>query len=187
MHGHDHLTGWQLAPGGDRLSPIPILHLESRGASAEIRFGPLEPDGVMLVGVDDKRVRIKLVSQSGNRYRAIIGPQHEEIRAQLHGPNIFVKRQGRTLGMAAVPYLTYYVSTSAQISAELRAPMTGVVLRVNVSAGDQIKAGDVAVVMESMKMELRIVSEIDGVVSAIHCKPGETIERNSTVVAIQPQ
>jgi 3-methylcrotonyl-CoA carboxylase alpha subunit len=180
------LTGWQLAPGDNRLSPIPILHLENQGTSAEIRFGPLEPDGAILVGVSDKSVRITLVPRGGNLYRATIGLRHEEVRAQLHGPNIFVKRQTRTVGMTAVPYLTY-VSTSAQTSAELRAPMTGVVLKVNVTAGDQIKAGDVAVVMESMKMELRIVSEIDGVVSAIRCKPGETIERNSTVAAIQPQ
>jgi 3-methylcrotonyl-CoA carboxylase alpha subunit len=87
--------------------------------------------------------------------------------------------------MSAVPYLTH-VSASAQTSAELRAPMTGVVLKVNVAAGDQVKTGDVAVVMESMKMELRIISEIDGVVAAIRRKAGETVERNAIVAVIEP-
>jgi len=87
--------------------------------------------------------------------------------------------------MTAVPYLTH-VSASAQTSAELRAPMTGMVLKVNVAAGDQVTAGEVAVVMESMKMELRIVSEIDGVVAGIRCTAGETIERNAIVAVIEP-
>ena len=87
--------------------------------------------------------------------------------------------------MAAIPYLSY-VSASAQTSAELRAPMTGSVLKVNVAAGDVVKAGDVVIVMESMKMELRIASEIDGVVASVRCKAGETVGRNSIVAIVEP-
>jgi 3-methylcrotonyl-CoA carboxylase alpha subunit len=180
------LTGWQLTSGGDRLSPIPILHLESQGGSAEIRFGPLEADGAMLIGVNEQPIRIRLIPHHGNQYLAVIGAQHDAVRIQQQGRVIFVKRQGRTLAMTAVPYLTH-VSASAQTSAELRAPMTGMVLKVNVAAGDQVKTGDVAVVIESMKMELRIVSEIDGVVAAIRCNAGETIERNAIVAVIDPR
>jgi 3-methylcrotonyl-CoA carboxylase alpha subunit len=107
------------------------------------------------------------------------------VRVQQQGQVIFVKRQGRTHAMTAVSYLAH-VSASAQTSAELRAPMTGMVLKVNVGTGDQVKAGDVAVVMESMKMELRIASEINGVVAAIRCNAGETIERNAIVAVIEP-
>jgi 3-methylcrotonyl-CoA carboxylase alpha subunit len=87
--------------------------------------------------------------------------------------------------MTAVPYLTY-VSASAQTSTELRAPMTGTVLKVNVAEGDSIKAGDAAVIMESMKMELRIASEIDGIVAAVRCQPGETVDRNAIVAIVEP-
>src|SRR5262249_15936837 len=54
------MTGWHLAAGDDALPPIPLLHLESAGASAEIRFSPLQPDGSMLIGVNDPRVTVKL-------------------------------------------------------------------------------------------------------------------------------
>ena len=179
------MTGWQMAQGDDRLSPIPILHLESRGTSAEIRFGPLETSGAMLVGVNDQRVRVKLVPQQGDLHGAIIDARHDNVRIHQQGRVIYVHRHGKTHAMAAIPYLAY-VSASVQTSAELRAPMTGAVLKVNVAPGDQIKAGDVAIVMESMKMELRIVSEIDGVVAAIRCKPGETVDRNAIVAVIEP-
>ena len=64
--------------------------------------------------------------------------------------------------------------------------MMGMILKVNVAIGDKIKAGDVAAVMESMKMELRISSETDGVVTAVNCRAGETIERNAVAVVVEP-
>jgi 3-methylcrotonyl-CoA carboxylase alpha subunit len=179
------MTGWQMNSGGDGLSPIPILHLESRGASAEIRFGSLQTDGTMLVGVGDRRIGVKLLPQRDNLNTAIVDGRHQAVRLQQRDQDIFVSWRDRTHTMAAIPYLSY-VSASAQTSAELRAPMTGSVLKVNVAAGDAVKAGDVVIVMESMKMELRIASEIDGVVASVRCKAGETVDRNSIVAIVEP-
>jgi len=67
---------------------------------------------------------------------------------------------------------------------ELRAPMMGMILKVNVKAGDAVKAGDVVAVLESMKMEMRICAEADGVVESTHCTEGQTVERNAVVVRI---
>ncbi len=178
-------TGWQMNSGGDGLSPIPILHLESRGASAEIRFGALQADDAILIGVDDQRVRIRLVPQQDNLHTAVIDDRHEAVRLLQRGQDIFISSRGRTHTLSAIPYLAY-VSASAQTSAELRAPMTGSVLKVNVAAGDAVKAGDVVMIMESMKMELRIASEIDGVVASLRCKAGETVDRNSIVAVVEP-
>jgi 3-methylcrotonyl-CoA carboxylase alpha subunit len=179
------MTGWQMNSGGDGLSPIPILHLESRSASAEIRFGSLQTDGTMLVGVGDRRIGVKLLPQRDNLNTAIVDGRHQAVRLQQRDQDIFVSWRDRTHTMAAIPYLSY-VSASAQTSAELRAPMTGSVLKVNVAAGDAVKAGDVVIVMESMKMELRIASEIDGVVASVRCKAGETVDRNSIVAIVEP-
>jgi 3-methylcrotonyl-CoA carboxylase alpha subunit len=62
--------------------------------------------------------------------------------------------------------------------------MMGMILKVSVAIGDKIKAGDVAAILDSMKMELRISGEADGVVTAVNCRAGETIERN--VVVVEP-
>jgi 3-methylcrotonyl-CoA carboxylase alpha subunit len=179
------MTGWQMNAGGDGLSPIPILHLESRGANAEIRFGALQTDSTILVGVDDRRVRVGLVPERDNLYTAVVDGRHEAVRLLQREQDVFVHWRGKTLTLTAIPYLAY-VSASAQTNAELRAPMTGSVLKVNVAPGDAVKAGDVMIVMESMKMELRIASEIDGVVASVRCKVGETVDRNSIVAIVEP-
>jgi 3-methylcrotonyl-CoA carboxylase alpha subunit len=40
--------------------------------------------------------------------------------------------------------------------------------------------------MESMKMELRIASETDGIVAAVRCQAGETVDRNAIVAIVKP-
>jgi len=64
--------------------------------------------------------------------------------------------------------------------------MMGMILKVNVAVGDRIKAGEAAAILESMKMELRICSASDGLVTAVHCRVGETVERNAIVVVVEP-
>jgi 3-methylcrotonyl-CoA carboxylase alpha subunit len=179
------MTGWYMAAGDGGLSPIPILHLESRGRSAEIRFAPLRSDGSMLVGVNETQVAVKLAHQQGHLFSAAIGTWHQTVRILWREQTIYLQQANVSHAMTAVPYLAY-VSASTQTSNELCAPMTGMVLKVNVSEGDPIKAGDAAIIMESMKMELRITSPIDGVVTAVRCQAGETVDRNAIVAIVEP-
>jgi 3-methylcrotonyl-CoA carboxylase alpha subunit len=180
------MTGWQMAAGGDGLSPIPILHLEESGASAEIRFAPLQADGSMIVSVNDDQLRVALVPLGDDGFTAIIGSRRDTVRIHQEDQMIFVHDRRGTHALTAVPYLSY-ISAVAETSGELRAPMMGMILKVNVAVGDKIKAGDVAAVLESMKMELRVSSEIDGVVIAVNCRAGETVERNAVIVVVEPE
>ncbi|QDW37245.1 ATP-grasp domain-containing protein [Bradyrhizobium sp. KBS0727] len=180
------ITGWRMDAGDAGLSPIPILHLESAGASAEIRFGPLKSDGSMLIGVNDEQVPVKLVALQDQNFTAIAGSRIETVRIHQDDQTIFLHDRRRAHTLTAIPYLTY-ISATAEVSGELRAPMTGLISKVNVAVGDPIKAGEVAVAMESMKMELRIASEMDGFVTAVYFQPGDTVERNVVVAIVEPE
>jgi 3-methylcrotonyl-CoA carboxylase alpha subunit len=178
-------TGWQMAAGDDGLSPIPILHLEAAGASAEIRFAPRQADGTMIVGINEDKLAVRLVPADGDSFTAVVGGRRETVRIHQDDQTLFVHDLHGVHTLTAIPYLTY-ISALAETSGELRAPMTGMILKVNVAVGDRIKAGDVAAILESMKMELRINSETDGVVAAVNCRAGETVERNAVVVVVEP-
>ena len=173
-----------MSAGDDGLSPIPILHLESAGASAEIRFAPRQADGSMIIRVNDDKLSVSLVAAEGDSVTAVVGGRREAVRIRQHDQTLFVHDRRGVHTLTAIPYLTY-ISAAAETSGELRAPMMGMIRKVNVAVGDRVKVGDVAAILELMKMELRISSQIDGVVSAVNCRAGETVERNAVVVIVE--
>jgi 3-methylcrotonyl-CoA carboxylase alpha subunit len=175
-----------MSAGHDGLAPIPSLHVEAAGASAEIRFAPLQRDGSMLVGVNGERVRVNLSPAGDGRFFVIVESRREAVRLHQDSDMLYVHDRRGSHTLKAVPYLSY-ISTSAQASGELKAPMMGLILKVNVSPGDRIEKGAVVAILESMKMEMRITAECDGIVAAVNCRAGETVERNAVVAHITPQ
>ncbi|BDV43822.1 pyruvate carboxylase [Geotalea uraniireducens] len=66
----------------------------------------------------------------------------------------------------------------------LGAPMPGKVLKLNVKAGDAVKAGDVLLVTEAMKMETNIKAKEDGVIAEVKFKEGDKVEKEDLVVVM---
>ena len=63
-------------------------------------------------------------------------------------------------------------------------PMPGTILKVNVSQGQAVKAGDVLLVLEAMKMENDIVAPVDGVVKQLLVQKGSTVDTDQTLAII---
>ena len=64
---------------------------------------------------------------------------------------------------------------SPDLSRYLLSPMPGLLVRVSVEAGEDIKAGQELAVVEAMKMENVLRAERDGTVAAIHAAPGASL------------
>jgi len=64
--------------------------------------------------------------------------------------------------------------------------MPGMIIRYEVNVGDQVKAGDVVVVFEAMKMQNNIPSPIDGTVKAINFVPGDSVAKDAVMAIISP-
>ncbi|MDR7544932.1 MAG: acetyl-CoA carboxylase biotin carboxyl carrier protein subunit [Armatimonadota bacterium] len=67
---------------------------------------------------------------------------------------------------------------------EIRAPLTGTVLRVLVSPGEWVRASMPVVVLESMKMEIAVDSAFDGVVTEIRRQPGDLVQAGDVLVVL---
>jgi biotin carboxyl carrier protein len=62
--------------------------------------------------------------------------------------------------------------------------MTGTVLSVAVAEGDQVKAGQVLLIFEAMKMETEIVAPIAGTIKKVHVAKGTVLQSGIPVITI---
>jgi acetyl/propionyl-CoA carboxylase alpha subunit len=69
--------------------------------------------------------------------------------------------------------------------APLRAPMPGMIVRVNVQAGDQVQSGQGLVVMEAMKMENELRANGAGVVKRVLAAPGTAVEKGALLLELE--
>jgi acetyl-CoA carboxylase biotin carboxyl carrier protein len=69
-------------------------------------------------------------------------------------------------------------------TAEIHAEMVANVMNVVVSPGDRLSAGDTVVVLESMKMEIPVLTETAGTVAAGKVSAGDVVQEGDLLVAL---
>jgi len=62
--------------------------------------------------------------------------------------------------------------------------MPGKITRVMVEKGDEVEDGEAVCILEAMKMENELRVEAGGVVTAVHVKPGDDVEKNQVLVEV---
>ena len=67
---------------------------------------------------------------------------------------------------------------------EIRAEMVANVWKVVVAAGDTVEDGDTLVILESMKMEIPVITETTGTVSALHVAEGDVVQEGDVIAVI---
>jgi len=73
----------------------------------------------------------------------------------------------------------------SHVHSELTAPMPATVVAIKVKPGDEVKKGDILIVLEAMKMELPVRAPADGRVEAIHCQPGELVQPDRSLIDLE--
>ncbi|WP_170450753.1 pyruvate carboxylase [Ruegeria arenilitoris] len=120
-----------------------------------------------------------------------------EIRCQAIGETdengevkVFFELNGQPR-VIRVPNRLVQASTAQRPKAEVGnanhvgAPMPGVVSTVAVTAGQEVKEGDLLLTIEAMKMETGIHAERDATVKAVHVQPGGQIDAKDLLVELE--
>ena len=66
----------------------------------------------------------------------------------------------------------------------ITAPMPGNILRVDVNQGDTVKAGQILIILEAMKMENEIVAPKDGTVAQVVTSKGAVVDTGAPLIVI---
>jgi acetyl-CoA/propionyl-CoA carboxylase biotin carboxyl carrier protein len=159
-------TAWPEGPWWRRLSGDGEIRVEAGRVTAGERSWEA---GAVLRG-EDGSYRVTLDSVQ-RRYAVEVGPEA-----------IFIARDGHHLELRT-ERLTR--GGEAGMVNGLEAPMPGTVLLVHVADGDAVRAGDVLVVLESMKMELSIAAPHDGVVDGLAVSPGDRVALKQPLLIVQ--
>lgn len=66
----------------------------------------------------------------------------------------------------------------------IEAPMPGNIWKIEVKEGDKVKAGDILLILEAMKMENEILAPRDGIVASINTTQGATVNTGDKLVVL---
>ena len=169
----DLLPAAALAAAGTGTPPGPWRRRFEQG-EARIADGRVSVDGrtwtAAVRDLGDGAIRVTLDGVARRYSVAVEGDDVVWIARDGHHLEARTTRRARGAGAAA--------------DGALEAPMPGTVLMVHVQDGDRVEAGDVLLVIESMKMELAITAPRAGTVEGLHLRPGDRVTLRQPLVAV---
>lgn len=125
------------------------------------------------VKVDGEEYEVELEKQEGVWNVTIEGKSFSiEIEGGSVGDSVCIKRKKKGRGKK---------------SGTISSTIPGKIVSIAVEEGDKVGEGDVVMILEAMKMQNEIQAPLSGKVTAVNCKPGDSIEANSPLVIIQPE
>jgi biotin carboxyl carrier protein len=117
----------------------------------------------------------------GKSYEAYVSPDEDEwqvlLRGRLYQARVEDEREKRLRAAAG---------GGAAESGEfhLKAPMPGLVVALPVEEGQEVRKGQVILILESMKMQNELKSPRDGIIQRIKVQAGETVEQKQTLLSV---
>jgi biotin carboxyl carrier protein len=146
------------------------------------------------VTVDGRLVPAQLTTTPGSPLMRLTldGQRHDLAVAGRVGGSWHIIDRGTVREIEAIDERTRHIRSLAGTGgAELsggvvKAPMPGLVVRVLVTAGDTVVAGQGLVVLEAMKMENELKAPAAGVVQVVRATAGAAVEKGSVLVEIGP-
>jgi 3-methylcrotonyl-CoA carboxylase alpha subunit len=133
------------------------------------------PDGVAEMAMREAADGTLALRLDGDVLRARILRQGERLTVFLNGAQYSLR--------AADPRAP--TEAAGPAAGRVLAPMPGKVLEVLVSPGQPVARGAILLVLEAMKVQMRITAPAEGTVTAIRCAPGELVEDGAELVSME--
>jgi geranyl-CoA carboxylase alpha subunit len=205
----DHPSTRATEPGGGELAlALALLHASAQ-ERAPLRSGLMAPrpalldDGarkiaatvqeqrsdrgrlfaVTLAGVEQHTVRV--LGKAGPRLRVEVDGVLQSVAARIDGNRVQIDNGN---GVACVEEISLAPPAAAEGagSGQLKAPMDGAIVAVNVAAGDHVEKGQVLIVLEAMKIQHQITAGVAGTVQSVNVSTGTQVKSRHLLAVIEP-
>jgi pyruvate carboxylase subunit B len=146
------------------------------------------------VSVDGRPVSAELERVAGTDVRSLLldGASHRMVARRGAAGEWNIHLRGRAYAARAVDERTRAIREMTGKEARhagprpLKAPMPGLVVKVEVAEGDAVLPGQGLVIVEAMKMENELRAEAGGRVSRVRVQPGQAVEKDQVLVEFHP-
>lgn len=137
-----------------------------------------------LITIDDMDHRVSLFWFDDNQAELVINDETHLVFIAQDEDKLFIHLNGRT---HCIERLNDFSGSSGiqEVDGIITAPMPGAVLTIHVKVGEPVTNDQVLMVIESMKMQLEIKSNTDGIARAINYEVGQTFDRGVLLVDIE--
>jgi biotin carboxyl carrier protein len=143
------------------------------------------------VNEDNEQVNIQVsvVEEAFKRYRVTVGEEVFEFPANVFHRAAFLKQGGDILlQVNGREYRIVEAAKQRKVGSNAgnpQAPMAGKIIQILVEPGDAVKAGDVLLILEAMKMEQQILAPQDGVVDRVLCQENEQVRAGAELIVMR--
>lgn len=134
--------------------------------------------------IGDKTVDVEIVRVSDGQLELLIDGERVMAYVSSDGAKRWVTVNGQTL-MLTKSSGAKRKGAGHDHGSGLVAPMPGLVRSVNIEEGEAVMKGHTLLVLEAMKMEIRIQAPRDGSVKRLLVKQGQTVEREQVLIEIE--
>jgi len=170
---------------GRRLRPPADWVVTIGGTDHDVR---VSTDGI---SVDGEELDLSLEYTPGDRMVMVEGDEHLTIRIARARAGFRLTTRGashvaRVLPARVAPYAAHLIEKVApDLSKFLICPMPGLLVRLDVAAGDRVEAGQALAVVEAMKMENILRAEKTGVVKSVSAAAGDSLAVDQVILELE--
>lgn len=158
------------------------FHFRHRGQAQTIELLSSADGSIAIVGKE--QFGIQLLGREEGEISFKIDGEKKRAHWVRDGVHVWLRMDGRSYLLERLPGKISARDSASGSENILRAPMPGQVKEVLVKIGESVAAGDTLLVLEAMKMELRIQAPNEGKVVKLMIKQGESVEKDQILVEI---
>ena len=125
------------------------------------------------------------VKVDGEEYEVELEKQNGLWNVTIEGKSFNIEIEGSSVGDTSVSKRKK--ANRGKKSGTISSTIPGKVVSISAKEGQMVSEGDVVMILEAMKMQNEIQAPLSGTVTAINCKPGDSVEANSPLIIIQPE